>query len=106
MTRSRCSTSPSWWPRAFRTCRSTVWCAKKTSSGRQQNHATPGGMLAAMRGSFRVATWMVAGVFVLSVLAGLGLGACGANDDTNEGTRAACAEGGVLTDCPDAERTA
>jgi hypothetical protein len=32
--------------------------------------------------------------------------ACGAGDDTNEGTRARCAQGGALTDCPDAERTA
>jgi hypothetical protein len=34
------------------------------------------------------------------------LGACGAGDDTTEGTRAECAQGGALTDCPDAERTA
>ena len=27
--------------------------------------------------------------------------ACGAGDDTNEGTRARCAQGGALTDCPD-----
>lgn len=31
---------------------------------------------------------------------------CGAGDDTTEGTRAVCAQGGALTDCPDAERTA
>jgi hypothetical protein len=31
--------------------------------------------------------------------------ACGAGDDTTEGTRAECAQGGVLTDCPDAQRT-
>jgi hypothetical protein len=31
--------------------------------------------------------------------------ACGAGDDTTWGTRAECAEGGALTDCPDAERT-
>jgi hypothetical protein len=40
---------------------------------------------------------------------GLGLGGasgCGADDDTIEGTRAECAQGGALTDCPDAERTA
>jgi len=36
----------------------------------------------------------------------VGLAACGASDDTNEGTRAGCAQGGALTDCPDAERTA
>ena len=36
----------------------------------------------------------------------LGAGACGAGDDTTEGTRAECAQGGALTDCPDAERTA
>lgn len=34
------------------------------------------------------------------------LGGCGAGDDTTEGTRAECAQGGALTDCPDAERTA
>jgi hypothetical protein len=32
--------------------------------------------------------------------------ACGADDDTTEGTRAGCAQGGALNDCPDAERTA
>lgn len=31
--------------------------------------------------------------------------ACGAGDDTIEGTRAECAQGGALTDCPDAQRT-
>ncbi len=36
----------------------------------------------------------------------LGLWACGAGDDTTEGTRAECAQGGALTDCPDAQRTA
>jgi hypothetical protein len=35
----------------------------------------------------------------------VGWAACGAGDDTNEGTRAECAQGGALTDCPDAERT-
>jgi hypothetical protein len=35
----------------------------------------------------------------------LGLAACGAGDDTADGSRALCAEGGALTDCPDAERT-
>src|ERR1051325_7271635 len=47
---------------------------------------------------------------VLGGLAGLaslgGLGACSTSDDTTEGTRAECAQGGALTDCPDAERTA
>jgi hypothetical protein len=32
--------------------------------------------------------------------------ACGAGDDTNIGTRGECAQGGTLTDCPPAERTA
>lgn len=32
--------------------------------------------------------------------------ACGAGDDTIEGTRATCAQGGAITDCPDAPRTA
>lgn len=31
--------------------------------------------------------------------------ACGAGDDTADGTRALCAEGGALNDCPDAPRT-
>jgi len=40
-------------------------------------------------------------------IAGFGLAAaCGAGDDTTEGTRAECAQGGTLTDCPDAERSA
>lgn len=34
------------------------------------------------------------------------LSACGAGDDTTEGTRGECAAGGALTDCPDAARTA
>jgi hypothetical protein len=34
------------------------------------------------------------------------MAACGAGDDTTDGTRAECAQGGQLTDCPDAERTA
>ncbi len=34
------------------------------------------------------------------------LGGCGTGDDTTEGTRGLCAQGGALTDCPDAERTA
>lgn len=33
------------------------------------------------------------------------LGACGAGDDVAGGARANCAQGGELTDCPDAERT-
>ena len=32
--------------------------------------------------------------------------ACGAGDDTADGTRGLCAAGGALTDCPDAARTA
>ena len=31
--------------------------------------------------------------------------ACGTGDDTSAGTRAECAQGGALTDCPDAQRT-
>lgn len=38
---------------------------------------------------------------LLSALAG-----CGAGDDVAGGARASCAQGGELTDCPDAERTA
>jgi hypothetical protein len=34
------------------------------------------------------------------------LAACGTGDDgTNQGTRGVCAQGGALTDCPDAART-
>jgi len=36
----------------------------------------------------------------------VGLVACTAGDDTTQGTRSLCAQGGALTDCPDAERTA
>ncbi|HEX7842599.1 MAG TPA: hypothetical protein VF469_34235 [Kofleriaceae bacterium] len=32
-------------------------------------------------------------------------GACGTGDDTNAGTRAECALGGALTDCPEAQRS-
>ncbi|HEY0190071.1 MAG TPA: hypothetical protein VGC42_03045, partial [Kofleriaceae bacterium] len=32
--------------------------------------------------------------------------ACGNGDDTDPGTRAECAAGGTLTDCPEAARTA
>lgn len=52
-------------------------------------------MLAAMQGRCAVALAIA-----------VGIGACGADDDTIEGTRAECAQGGALTDCPDAERTA
>jgi hypothetical protein len=41
-----------------------------------------------------------------SVLCLLVLTACGAGDDTTSGARANCAEGGALTTCPDAVRTA
>jgi hypothetical protein len=51
-----------------------------------------------MQGRFAV-------VIAIAMMSG-GLGACGAGDDTTEGTRAECAQGGALTDCPDAERTA
>ena len=43
-----------------------------------------------------------------SVLASLALAivsACGTGDDVAVGSRGNCAQGGVLTDCPDAERT-
>jgi hypothetical protein len=63
-------------------------------------------MIAAMQGRFAVAMRIVLGV---ALGGGLGLGGgfgCGADDDTIEGTRAECAQGGALTDCPDAERTA
>jgi hypothetical protein len=43
---------------------------------------------------------------VAIVVAVLSSAACGAGDDTIEGTRAECAQGGALNDCPDAERTA
>lgn len=33
------------------------------------------------------------------------LAACNAGDDTTDGARASCAQGGVLTDCPDAPHT-
>lgn len=43
--------------------------------------------------------------FVLASLA-LAIGsACGTGDDVAVGSRALCAQGGVLTDCPDAEQT-
>jgi hypothetical protein len=59
-------------------------------------------MIAAMQGRLAIAITVMLG-------GGLGLGGaagCGADDDTIEGTRAECAQGGALTDCPDAERTA
>ncbi len=40
------------------------------------------------------------GLYVLVLL-----GACGAGDDTADGTRAECAHGGALVSCPPAERT-
>jgi len=39
------------------------------------------------------------------VLAALVAGACGAGDDTTDGTRGACAAGGVLDPCPDGDHT-
>jgi hypothetical protein len=57
-------------------------------------------MLAAMKGPFAVAIALLR----LGMIGGLA--GCGADDDTTEGTRAECALGGALTDCPDAERTA
>ena len=58
-------------------------------------------MISAMPGRFAVAIIAI----TIGLGGGLGLGACGADDDTIEGTRAECAQGGALTDCPDAERT-
>jgi hypothetical protein len=43
--------------------------------------------------------------FAIAVLCAGWASACGAGDDTTEGTRAECAQGGALTDCPDAQRT-
>lgn len=57
-------------------------------------------MLAAMKRCFAIA------IVVMSFVGLGGLGGCGAGDDTTEGTRAECAQGGALTDCPDAVRTA
>lgn len=46
-------------------------------------------------------------LFGASVVASTGVGAgCGMSDDTIDGARGECAQGGALTDCPDAERTA
>lgn len=42
----------------------------------------------------------------IAIAIAVAAGACGAGDDTTEGTRGECAQGGALTDCPDAERTA
>jgi len=42
---------------------------------------------------------------VLASLAVAIVSACGAGDDVAGGSRANCAQGGALTDCPDAERT-
>src|SRR5262245_54270402 len=39
------------------------------------------------------------------LLVAIVLAACSAGDDTTEGARSFCAQGGALTDCPDAERT-
>jgi len=43
---------------------------------------------------------------VLTTTALCTLGGCSAGDDVSGGARSACAAGGELTDCPDAERTA
>jgi hypothetical protein len=43
--------------------------------------------------------------FVLASLALVTVTACGTGDDVAGGARAYCAQGGQLTDCPDAERT-
>jgi hypothetical protein len=44
--------------------------------------------------------------FFLASLALVTVSACGTGDDVAGGARANCAQGGELTDCPDAERTA
>ena len=44
--------------------------------------------------------------FVLASLLLVLVSACGTGDDVAVGSRANCAQGGELTDCPDAERTA
>src|SRR5262245_27151130 len=54
-------------------------------------------MLEVMQGRFAVAMMLMMTMAVVG---------CGADDDTIEGTRAECAQGGALTDCPDADRTA
>jgi hypothetical protein len=60
-----------------------------------------------MRGSLAIGGAGIWGVWWLCGLGVIGgLGGCGSGDDTTEGTRSECAEGGALTDCPDAERTA
>ena len=56
-----------------------------------------------MKGCTAVAI-MIMGLGGMGALAGLG--ACSTSDATTGGTRAECAQGGALTDCPDAERTA
>jgi hypothetical protein len=45
------------------------------------------------------------GLYASLALAALVVPACGAGDDTVEGTRSECAYGGAITDCPDATRT-
>lgn len=45
-----------------------------------------------------------ASLALASALASLGAG-CSAGDDVSGGARSACAQGGQLLDCPDAERT-
>jgi hypothetical protein len=43
--------------------------------------------------------WLASGMLAMTWI----YAACGAGDDTVEGTRSECAFGGALTDCPDAE---
>jgi hypothetical protein len=59
-------------------------------------------MIVAMR---RCNAWALAWALASSLLLAGPLG-CSAADDTTDGTRGFCAQGGALTDCPDAERTA
>jgi hypothetical protein len=44
--------------------------------------------------------------FFLAPVVALGLAACSPGDDTADGTRGLCAEGGTLNDCPPTDRTA
>src|SRR5512139_1547143 len=46
------------------------------------------------------------GRIAIAVAGLVGVVACSAGDDTTEGARGECAQGGALTDCADAPRTA
>ncbi len=62
-------------------------------------------MLARMKGLYSKRTCSPLGSLAYPCLVLGWLAACGAGDDTVEGTRDHCAYGGAITDCPDAERT-